>query len=583
MYSAAGATACTLCPLGSYCHQTGTSETTMQSQTCPAGTICSRDVSGTNYGLDVSPSLQLHACPIGYYCTGGSSSVQCPAGTYNGILGAKSLDDCLTTPAGYYTAAGASEYLSTPCAVGYYCLEGSTTATEVKCPSGTFRNITGGSAPGDCGMCPSGYQCPNEATDEPTNCGAGNYCPLGTTIPALCPVGTFSSNTNLPDSRSCTKCSTGYYCGTRGMTALTTNDYCDAGFYCVEGATRPDPTDGITGYICPAGGYCPQGTTTVQSCPAGEYNPEEGAKAASSCISCLPGKYCAGSANPTPTGDCDAGFYCPAGSTSPTQNAVSAGHYAPAGSDIEIPCPRGTYQPSNQQASCIDCPAGAYCPNTAMTATLACPKGYYCLANTYFTGTSTYYEPQICPQGTFNSLESKTVSTDCVSCPAGKYCDVEGLDNYTNTCDAGFYCEFGSLYPNPAFEVNTASGRYGPCPMGSHCAADTSAPTNCLAGKYSGMTKLTNDTYCKSCEPGSYCATAGLSTPTGECTPGYYCAEGSTSATQNQCTAQNFCPMGSANEFRCPIGFFNTLLGQGKCTDCGTGYVCFDGLRSDCS
>mmetsp|Transcript_41902 Transcript_41902/g.48487 ORF Transcript_41902/g.48487 Transcript_41902/m.48487 type:complete len:146 (+) Transcript_41902:4151-4588(+) len=135
---------------------------------------------------------------------------------------------------------------------------------------------------------------------------------------------------------------------------------CDAGFYCISGAVRPDPTDGITGKICPAGGFCLKGATSISPCPTGYYNPEQGAKTSSSCITCLPGKYCAGSNNPEPTGSCQAGYYCPAGSTSPTMNAVAAGYYAPTGADFAIPCPRGTYQPSDRQAACIDCPAGAY-------------------------------------------------------------------------------------------------------------------------------------------------------------------------------------------------------------------------------
>lgn len=96
------------------------------------------------------------------------------------------------------------------------------------------------------------------------------------------------------------------------------------------------------------------------------------------------------------------------------------------------------------------------------------------------------------------------------------------------------------------------------------------------------MTKLSDNTYCKACEPGQYCATAGLSTPTGLCEPGYFCAEGSTDPQAADCTATNFCPQGSANEERCPIGFYNTLTKQGACTDCEAGYTCFNGEKADC-
>mmetsp|Transcript_41902 Transcript_41902/g.48489 ORF Transcript_41902/g.48489 Transcript_41902/m.48489 type:complete len:104 (+) Transcript_41902:4958-5269(+) len=96
------------------------------------------------------------------------------------------------------------------------------------------------------------------------------------------------------------------------------------------------------------------------------------------------------------------------------------------------------------------------------------------------------------------------------------------------------------------------------------------------------MTKLVDNTLCKACEPGSYCATAGLAAPTGQCDAGYYCAEGSTSAQAAQCVAQNYCPQGSPNMERCPIGFYNALAAQGKCLECEAGYNCFDGLKADC-
>ena len=269
-YSNSGATAWTYCPVGYYCHQKATTYDVMITQICPAGLICSRTILSVAYGLDVSPNLVSHACPAGKYCTGGYATADCPAGTYNPIVGRSSSADCLQTPAGFYTTTANTEYLSKPWAAGYYCLAGATTATQYACPKGTFRGITGGAKPEDCAMCKSGYQCPNEATVTPTDWGIGKYCPLGTIVPALCPIGTYSTNVNNPDSRSCTKCPIGYYCGSQGLTSGTTTP-CDAGFYCILGAIRPDPTDGITGMICPAGGYCLQGATSVSSCPAGKY------------------------------------------------------------------------------------------------------------------------------------------------------------------------------------------------------------------------------------------------------------------------------------------------------------------------
>ena len=506
--------------------------------------------------------------------------VLCPAGTYNPILARKSLADCLDVPAGFYTNAGASEYLSTPCAAGYYCLGKSTTATEWPCPPGTFRGITGGSKPEDCAICKSGFLCASEATVTPADCGAGHYCPLGTVIPELCPIGTYSANLNNADSRSCDKCPTGYYCGSKGIVSAAGATMCDAGFYCIEGAIRPDPTDGITGKICPAGGFCLQGATSVSPCPIGTYNPAEGAKNSSFCISCLPGKYCSGSASPTPTGDCLAGYYCPAGSTSDKQMNATAGYYAPTGSDFQAPCPRGTYSTANNSVVCISCAAGEYCPTELMTAADPCPIGHYCEGYDAQISAGKYYEATPCPVGTFNAFPSKTSLADCLPCTAGKYCDEKGLSAEKGDCEAGFYCLSGSPFSNPAFD--DASNNYGRCPQGSYCAAITSVPTQCLAGTYSGMTKLVDNTNCKPCEPGYYCDVAGLAAPTGQCAPGYFCAVGSISAQQADCTATNYCPQGSPNEERCPIGFYNTQPRQGSCIECEAGSTCFDGQKALC-
>mmetsp|Transcript_25097 Transcript_25097/g.27849 ORF Transcript_25097/g.27849 Transcript_25097/m.27849 type:complete len:558 (+) Transcript_25097:3592-5265(+) len=550
----------------------------MVTQACPAGTVC---VSTSPFGLSVSPNLVDHACPVGRYCEGGIASIECPAGTYNPILARKALTDCLQTPEGYYTAAGASQYLTTPCQAGYYCLPGSITGTQFPCPPGTFRGLTAGRVPEDCTVCKSGFICATEATVTPSNCGQGNYCPIGTVIAEQCPVGTYSANVNNPDSRSCDKCPTGFYCGNKGIITVSgTAMECDSGFYCIEGAVRPDPTDGITGKICPAGGFCLQGALTVSSCPTGQYNPAEGAKNSSSCINCLPGQYCAGTANPAPSGLCDPGFYCIAGSSSPTTAGTVAGTYAPAGSAFKIPCPRGTYQPSIEQGACISCEAGAYCPTEGMIASIPCPAGFYCESYDSQTGIPKYYEATACPVGTYNSIESKTTLADCIACDAGKFCDEEGLSAVKADCAAGFYCTTGSPFEKPA--IDDVSNNYGRCPTGHHCATATSTPTPCVAGKYSAMTKLADDTHCKDCEPGSYCETAGLTAPTGLCEPGYNCAVGSSTAQAAECTAKNYCPQGSPNEWRCEIGFYNTLTKQGACTECEAGYTCFDGEKADC-
>ena len=123
---------------------------------CTAGCWCK---SATN-GLSTYPNLDDNGCPAGSYCPAGTvTPVNCPAGTYNPVAGRASLSDCITTPAGYYTAAGATSYTATPCSAGYFCLAGSSSATQYPCPAGTYRGIVQAASPLECSPCPSGYYC----------------------------------------------------------------------------------------------------------------------------------------------------------------------------------------------------------------------------------------------------------------------------------------------------------------------------------------------------------------------------------------------------------------------------------------
>ena len=51
---------------------------------------------------------------------------------------------------------------------------------------------------------------------------------------------------------------------------------CHGGYVCISGATTATPTDGTTGKICDAGGYCPVGSNSTTLCPPGSYNPTQG-------------------------------------------------------------------------------------------------------------------------------------------------------------------------------------------------------------------------------------------------------------------------------------------------------------------
>ena len=64
---------------------------------------------------------------------------------------------------------------------------------------------------------------------------------------------------------------------------------CSPGFYCTLGATRPDPTDTVTGDVCPVGSYCPSGTGDTVKCPAGYFSNGTGNTVFDDCKPCTAG------------------------------------------------------------------------------------------------------------------------------------------------------------------------------------------------------------------------------------------------------------------------------------------------------
>ena len=64
-------------------------------------------------------------------------------------------------------------------------------------------------------------------------------------------LGTYSDKHYLTKSSECQSCPRGSYCGFEGRTTWT--GPCDAGFYCIGGASVKTPQDNTTGYRCPKG------------------------------------------------------------------------------------------------------------------------------------------------------------------------------------------------------------------------------------------------------------------------------------------------------------------------------------------
>ena len=57
--------------------------------------------------------------------------------------------------------------------------------------------------------------------------------------------------------------------------------------------------------------------------------------------------------------------------------------------------------------------------------------GRYCPAGT------THADEYLCPARTYYNDTGASDMGDCLSCPGGYYCDVDGLSEPTGTCDPG--------------------------------------------------------------------------------------------------------------------------------------------------
>jgi hypothetical protein len=110
--------ACYPCRSGAYCPG-GTGLTYMYA--CNAGYFCPATTPSTpTFTFSTNP------CPVGSYCPGQvAAPIPCPAGTF-GASAMLSIAAC-----------------SGQCAQGFYCLAGATTATQNRCPAGTYGNTPG--------------------------------------------------------------------------------------------------------------------------------------------------------------------------------------------------------------------------------------------------------------------------------------------------------------------------------------------------------------------------------------------------------------------------------------------------------
>ena len=239
-----------------------------------------------------SSTPEDYPCLVGHYCKENSAyPVTCQNGTYQNST---TQESCITCPEGYYCNAGdGSTTIPKLCPKGHYCPQGTAYDRSKPCPIGTYLDTLGNAAEEQCknclsqmfcdqnglefprGFCEPDYYCSNgSSSPTPKNignatgwifefyndiCPRGHYCPNATNIPVPCPKGRYSNESGLRNESQCQKCPPGRYCATSGAKEVKDPPKCDPGYVCLGGASEATPTDGKTGYRCPAGYRCPEG------------------------------------------------------------------------------------------------------------------------------------------------------------------------------------------------------------------------------------------------------------------------------------------------------------------------------------
>ncbi|CDW74865.1 cast multi-domain protein [Stylonychia lemnae] len=556
---------CQTCPPGQYCSQQGISS---PDGLCDPGYYCKGGAKVPN----PTDGNTGDVCQKGGFCEYGSKRIkECPPGTFNDKVKAKTQTDCraclpgnycqgsnLSIPtgmceAGYYCPAGSTDKRQNPAEPGYFTKEGA--SSQEICEYGYYNPFTARST---CLECEAGFYCDEQGmTDNIKDCPRGQYCPKNTTIPTKCPIGTYLNQFNGKSQSDCKPCAPGKYCNVEGL--IEPSGYCDQGYFCISGSTSMTPINqSIETYgPCPAGKYCPLGTSYPIPCPAGTFSSTAYQYSNTSCKPCTTGFYCSQSGLSAPTGSCDPGFYCPGGQISPRPKNFSCkeGEYCPAKSGLPTIVPAGYYQSMPFQSTYVICPKGYYCEEgSTQYKNNSCPPGYYCPAGTQ------YKNQYPCPAGKYQPL---TGQYTCIDCDPGKYCNQTGLSQVKGDCSAGYYCKSGSATATPiTFQNGVEVG--GQCKKGYYCPSGSAVMRPCL--------------------PGQYCGKVGLDKPSGQCKAGYYCLTTAIVSTPNNeidgggiCPAGYYCQEGSTVPIPCPVGTFSSLSGnthKDNCTICLNGTYC---------
>ena len=522
-------------------------------------------------------------CPIGYFCPEGSPlPLKCPVGYFCPNPGMSEKDEQFKCAPGVYCIAGASSRNdfqnhdgTIECPAGFYCLEGTTVPTM--CPAGTYSDKKGLESEGQCDSCEPGYVCYQGQTSYDINdCPLGFFCPLGTgdayiTNGAL-PNGDPNYELYCPPGHSCkggikTACHNGEYQHQYGQLSC---EICPAGYFCEN-----NPDGIVSPQLCDVGSFCPKGSSSQNLCGIGSYGHATGLMSEDQCALCPVGKYCDTPGETNPTNLCDEHFFCEPGainefgkqSISGLENPCAEGNECPPGTTSMIKCKAGYYN-NNVQQSCDICDEDFFCPYSGTVEPSPCVPGFTCPNS--LTDFSVFGENS----NTYLELLPDGGTADYHSfpcplyheCPTGKIADMK-------ICDPEFYSdEFGTIQCKPCPPGFTClDGKITDlCPRGKYCRSGE-PPYPCPTGYYNPNEGSNLESGCPS--PSGQDDDCAIDT--GKCIPcpaGSYCNNADGTSNPTFCDAGYFCTQRSNNRRQnsCPAGHY-CPRGSGNALACPVG------------
>ncbi|XP_033971267.1 zonadhesin-like [Trematomus bernacchii] len=575
---------CALCPPGRYCSSSGLAAPTgvcSPGYLCIHGSVSAQPEEGPTGGR----------CSPGSYCPQGTSlMVPCPASTFSSVDGAVSVEVCQPCLPGHYCAEVG---LSSPpglCNPGFYCREGSRTAT----PWGNYT-VTGETTP-------TSPHSGNSTMGQFHGgvCPAGHYCPKGSAKPSPCPPGTFLGMSAAESEADCAACYPGSYCPSWAQTSADLlcppggfcppgsvsghqpGHRCPPGHACPLGSAEPDicspgTFQSVSGQhtcnSCPPGFYCMEGSVVPSPCPMGSVSASAGRTSLADCPPCPSGSFCNSSGLTEPSGPCSPGHVCSLGSTEPSPvsqpygDVCPMGHICPQGSGLPIPCPAGSFLPepgASSPTQCRRCPPGKYCVSVGSSQpTGLCFAGFFCSGDTESPTPRANSASLSC---LCEILEDYTPKTDAALW-------IHNLSCFNNSRNSGSKAGWIEVVTPPRADSDSILSDSPPCLKSPRYTCSTYRGDICPKGFYCPL----GSAFPLPCEAGSYCNKTGLDVPTGPCAAGYYCPKGSLNPHASLCPPGHYCPPGTLLPLPCPVGTIQSSLGGPTveaCQQCPQGHYC---------